>query len=148
LRKLTFILFCKPPVFPFHCFILSQPTSTITVFVVRITSRFAFTIYQNASFCYEKVKKFSGEGHSPSPDPSPRGGVSPSPHPTPRRLRRLDSRAFGARFGHGRPKAWARGSCPLENQKTMKCRHKLRALRLAPSTLPLEKFLRADNLRK
>jgi hypothetical protein len=95
-------------------------------------------------FVTKKSKKFSGEEHSPSPDPSPRGGVSPSPHPTPRRLQRLDSRAFGARFGHGRPKAWARDSCPLENQKTMKCRYKLRALRLAPSTLPLEKFLRAD----
>jgi hypothetical protein len=83
----------------------------------------------------------------PLPRPLPVGGVSPSPHPY-RRLRRLDSHAFGARFGHGRSKACARGSCPLENQKTMKCRDKLRAPPPCPVHFAPGKFLRADNLRK
>jgi hypothetical protein len=98
LRKLTFFLFCKPPVFFFNCFILSQPTSTITVFVVRKTSRFAFTINQNASFCYDKIKKnFLGRGCAP-------------PHTPP----------LGASIWPWAPEGMGKGSCPLENYENQK----------------------------
>ena len=47
-----------------------------------------------------EIQKFYGEGAQPLPRPHPRwGGGHPLPTPYPsRRLRRLDSRAFGARL--------------------------------------------------
>ena len=61
-------------------------------------------IYQNSPFwAPNRKKKFWGGGtalhfqwHSPLPRPSGEGKPLPTPH-SPRRLRRLDSRAFGAR---------------------------------------------------
>ena len=57
---------------------------------------------KNSPFRCQKSQNFMGRGHSPLPDPTPvgrgRGLSTPPPHTLPPlRLRRLDSRAFGAR---------------------------------------------------
>jgi len=55
-------------------------------------------MHQNSPFWAQKSKNLLGRGHSPSPDLSPWGGGHPLPTPYPRqRLRRLDTRAYGAR---------------------------------------------------
>ena len=62
---------------------------------------------QNAPFC---GKKKYGEGYSPLPRSLPIGeGDIPSPIPTPRRMRRLDTCAFGAhRLGYSTSKTLRR----------------------------------------
>jgi len=66
----------------------------------RLNWKTCYRMHDNALFRMEKVKKNSGEGHT---SPLPRGGgTAPDPSPVPRpylprRLRRLDSRAFGTR---------------------------------------------------
>ena len=54
-------------------------------------------MHQITLFQDKKSKNFLGKGHSA--DPTPSGEGTPPPHtPPPRRLRRLDVRAFGARY--------------------------------------------------
>ena len=100
--------------------------------------RYGGPVPQNAPLPDKKIKKISGEGAQPLPQTPPhwRGGYPlPRPYP-PLRLRRLDSRAFGAR--HSRSFSFTTRTLFL---KLKYCNVKKRNVLLTESVMFIRRFL-------